>query len=413
MEQKEQIDALQKQLGEFLEKSKAEIEATGRTAQETKSSLEDIRTQLANLQKQTDAIDKRSQEKTIAMDPGKSVIESIKENTALQSWCRNQYGVLKIDFDAKQVKEIWQRKTAIMDSVVGLATSGVLPIDRIPGIVREARQTLMLRQALSARPTDKATVDFVYVSTPPGYGSPQTEGSAKFQNYAVFSTKQLNIVTIATWIPASKQVLEDMDELANYITETLPYYVDLDEEYELLSGDASSGHYSGLTHNATAFTTTLTHAAAGWNKIDLIGRAIQQIMTAKELPPTFVVLNPVDYWDIRLTKDSYGRYIFGDPQDFGPGIQFGGTVNNPRTIFGLTPVVTTAMTSGYFLVGSGNPVAAEIRDRMGMQIEISTSHEDFFVRNLLAIRAERRACLVVKRAASFIYGALNTSPANY
>jgi hypothetical protein len=113
---------------------------------------------------------------------------------------------------------------------------------------------------------------------------------------------------------------------------------------------------------------------------------------------------------MRLQKDSYGRYILGDPQDSGPAVQFGGTVAAPKPIFGLIPNVTNSMTSGYFLVGSGNPAAAELRDRMGMTVEISTSHEDFFVRNLVAIRAERRACLVVKRPGSYIYGALNTSP---
>jgi hypothetical protein len=31
------------------------------------------------------------------------------------------------------------------------------------------------------------------------------------------------------------------------------------------------------------------------------------------LQPTFVVLNPIDWWDIRLTKDGFGRYILGTP----------------------------------------------------------------------------------------------------
>jgi hypothetical protein len=51
----------------------------------------------------------------------------------------------------------------------------------------------------------------------------------------------------------------------------------------------------------------------GWNKIDIIDRAIEQVTAAKELQPTFVVLNPIDWWDIRLTKDGFGRYILGTP----------------------------------------------------------------------------------------------------
>ena len=76
------------------------------------------------------------------------------------------------------------------------------------------------------------------------------------------------------------------------------------------------------------------------------------------------------------------RYLFGDP---------GAPVTS---LFGLTPIVTNSIASGTFLVGSGSATAAEIRDRMGMQVEISTQHSDYFVKNLIAIRAEKRCALV-------------------
>lgn len=50
-----------------------------------------------------------------------------------------------------------------------------------------------------------------------------------------------------------------------------------------------------------------------WNYIDIVGRACRQIASAKETQPTFVVLNPADWWTISLTKDDYGRYVLGDP----------------------------------------------------------------------------------------------------
>jgi hypothetical protein len=42
-------------------------------------------------------------------------------------------------------------------------------------------------------------------------------------------------------------------------------------------------------------------------------------------------------------------------------------------------------------------VAAEIRDRMEMTLDISLSRIDYFVRNLVAIGAEKRLALIVKR----------------
>jgi HK97 family phage major capsid protein len=144
----------------------------------------------------------------------------------------------------------------------------------------------------------------------------------------------------------------------------------------------------------------LLPAGPGWNRIDIIGRVIQQITSAKELQPTFIVLNPVDWWAIRLTKDTQGRYILGDPM---------GPVEKQQ-LFGLTPIVTTSIASGTFLVGSGSPIATEIRDRMGMTVEIATQHGTYFTENMIAIRAEKRLALVTYRPASFITGSFTTSP---
>jgi hypothetical protein len=74
-------------------------------------------------------------------------------------------------------------------------------------------------------------------------------------------------------------------------------------------------------------------------------------------------------------------------------------------------VATTSISSGTFLIGSGDPAACEIRDRMGMQVELSTSHSDYFVRGLVAVRCERRMALVVKRAGSYLFGTFSQSPA--
>jgi HK97 family phage major capsid protein len=132
----------------------------------------------------------------------------------------------------------------------------------------------------------------------------------------------------------------------------------------------------------------------------MIGEAIIQQAVAKELTPTFVVLNPVDWGGMRLTKDSLGRYILGDPQ-----------ANVLPNLFGRVVVETTSIVAGTFLLGTGDPVGSEIRDRMETQIEISTQHADYFTKNLVAIRGEKRLALVVKRPKAFLTGSFSTSPA--
>jgi HK97 family phage major capsid protein len=355
---------------------------------------------LIALQSQVDAIDVALASKRHLGDvQAPSLIDQLKSNEGVSRLLHDKNGSCIINFDAKTTATILQTKTTLTETGQGFQTTGVLAIDRIPGITPEARQVLRVRDVLTARPTILPVVDFVKVSTPLGIASPVPEASTKPENAIQFTSSSEKIRTIATWLPATRQILDDLTELNGFIMSSIPYYVNLEEELQLLSGDNTGENLHGLIPQASAFNTALLSASKGWNKIDIVGRAMQQITVAKEIQPTFIVLHPNDWYDMRLTKDQFGRYILGDPQ----------SMVQPN-IFGLSAVSTTSVASGTFLVGSGDPVAAEIRDRMEMQVEISTSHSDYFTRNMVAIRAEKRLALVVKRNASFLTGTFTTSP---
>jgi hypothetical protein len=67
--------------------------------------------------------------------------------------------------------------------------------------------------------------------------------------------------------------------------------------------------------------------------------------------------------------------------------------------------VTPALASGSFLVGNFN-MAAQIFDRMGIEILISTEDGTNFQKTLITIRAENRLVLACKRPAALITGTL-------
>ena len=85
-----------------------------------------------------------------------------------------------------------------------------------------------------------------------------------------------------------------MNELYSFLVTSLPYYVDLAEEQQLLSGDGTGENLHGILPQATHFDTSLLSASRGWNKIDIVGRSVEQVTAAKELQPTFIVLHPSD-----------------------------------------------------------------------------------------------------------------------
>lgn len=378
-------------------------------APELKTALENLRagieaaapaSKLIALQAQVDAIDVSLARKHIGDAPAPGLIDQLKSNEDVSRLLRDKKGTCILNLDAKTTSTILQTKTTLTETGQGFQTTGVLQIDRIPGITPEARQVLTVRDVLSARPTILPVCDFVKVTTPMAIASPVAEASVKPENAVQFASSSEKVRTIATWIPATRQILDDLTELNGFIMSSLPYYVNLEEELQLIAGDNTGENLHGFLGQASAFNTGLLSASSGWNRIDIVGNCISQLTTAKEIAPTFIILHPTDWWKMRLQKDSFGRYILGDPQ----------SMVQPN-IFGLSAVATTSIAAGTFLVGSGDPVASEIRDRMEMQVEISTSHSDFFVRNLLAIRAEKRLALVVKRPASYLTGTFSQSPA--
>jgi HK97 family phage major capsid protein len=393
METKEQLEQILAKITEQKAAGDAEIKKFGTMLGETVEKL-------TALQTQADALDVKLAERFAPAMTQKSGIDELKENEDLKRWCFDKPTKnLTIQLNAKQMHDMMERKTNIDTAAVGLSTSGVLPFDRTPGIVQEARQTLRLRNVLPSRPTSLSLIDYVKVNSAPSRASMQVESSAKVENAVTFNTGTARVQTIASLIPASRQILDDMPDLFGYLQNMLPYYVNLTEEVQMLTGSNTGQDLNGLVTQGTAYNTALNSNTPGWKQQDILARAIQQIMIAKEIDPTFVVLHPTDYWNILLTKDSQGRYLNSGPYA------------DPRNaFFGLTPIVTTVIGSGTFLVGSGNPVAAEIRDRMDMTVEFSTQHSTFFASNQIMIRAEKRMTLVVYRPASFIQGSLNTSP---
>lgn len=394
MELTQQLTELTGVISTFKEKAQEEIKNLGATTKGTADSL-------IALQKQVDAIDIKMAEKHTANAPTKTLEDTFKENEAIQRLMKDGRGRAIIELDGKQSSRLFGRKATLLSSGAGsLPTTGVLQIDRMTGITLEARQQLTIRDVLDSAPTSMQVVDYVKVNAPLVAASPQTEGSSKYENTVTFTSVSERVKTIATFLRASRQILEDFTELMSFLQSSLPYYTDLAEETELLSGSASGEHLNGLITQATGFSTGLLSATKGWNTIDIIGRAIQQVTAAKEVQPSFVVLHPNDWFGMRLTKDGFGRYILGDPQS-----------QVEATLFGLRVVATTNISAGTFLVGNGNPAAAQIRDRMVTTVDISTEDADNFTKNLVTVRAEKRLALVVRRPASFITGSFTSSPA--
>ncbi|MEN3793943.1 phage major capsid protein [Fulvimarina sp. MAC3] len=216
------------------------------------------------------------------------------------------------------------------------------------------------------------------------------EGNLKPESGYAFEMQTATAKTIAHWVPASRQILEDAPQLAGIIDTELRHGLELKEEQQLLNGSGVGQNLLGMVTQATAYAAPIPDIAAA-TMIDTIGLAVLQSALA-EFPATGIVLHPSDWMRIRLIKDGDGNYILGAPG-----------ANVPPVLFGLPVVATQAMAIDKFLVGDFQ-TAATIYDRWQPRVEVSTEHADFFTRNMVAILAEERIALAVKQPTALTYG---------
>ena len=390
MEEKQILESLQTDLARFISKHDEEVKSLGAANKETV-------TMALKLQAQLDAIDAKMQAVRQGGEPVKSIAQELDESEDFKRLKRDGRGTARI-FVKGGLPEL-QRKTTISEAAVGSGVAGVLMPEMDRRFVVLPQVKLTMRDILPSAPTSANAVFYVKENAFTNSASPQLETSPKGESAITYTTVSATVQTLAHWIPASKQVLDDFEGLTGYIRNKLIYGLKKVEESQILSGAGTGTDLDGLITQGTAFDTTLLSATKGWSKIDILRRLIEQNEAANVLPPDFIVVNPVDWADIELTKDSYGRYVVGDPA--------AGALA-PR-IWGKNVVVSNNITSGTFLAGVSQE--ATIRDRMEAVVEISTEYSDYFVRNMVAIRCEERLTLVCYRPLAFLHGSFTTSPA--
>ena len=275
--------------------------------------------------------------------------------------------------------------------------TSLVPGDRQPNIIAPPQRTMTIRDLVMPGETESSSIEYPQETGFVNNAAPVAEGARKPQSDITFDMKTANVRTIAHIFKASRQIMDDAPALRTYIDGRATYGLQFKEEGQLLNGDGTGQNLLGLMPQATAFAVPDGVTSTGFTAIDRLRIAILQVILA-EYPASAFVLNPIDWAVIELTKDSEGRYIIGNPQD---GTQ-------PR-LWNLPVVATQAMAQNRFLTGAF-AMAAQIFDRMEIEVLLSTENEDDFVKNMMTIRAEERLAFAVYRPEAFVQGLVTPTP---
>lgn len=273
--------------------------------------------------------------------------------------------------------------------------TSLVAADRVPGIVTPPTRTFTIRDLLAPGTTSSSAVDYVKEVGFTNNAAPQVEGAAKAKSDITFNLFSTPVRTLAHIFKASRQIMDDAPALASYINARGTYGLKFVEENQLLNGDGTGQNLNGILPQATAYAAPIT--ITGATKIDQLRLAILQVYLA-EYPASGFVLHPSDWAGVELTKDLGGNYIVGNAlSPIGP------------RLWGLPVVQTQAIAAGTFLTGAFN-LGAQIFDRMGVEVLLSSENADDFEKNMLTIRVEERLALAVYRPESFVKGTLVANP---
>lgn len=378
-----ELNASLKKIGDEI-KSQAEsvnkqIKASGEMNAETRAKVDELLTKQGELQARI-----QETEQKLAKGPSSDMPERQQTIGELVAKSGEMEGV-SASFRGSRRVAVPRAAITSVDSSGGVL---VRP-DRLGSPVAPPNRRMTIRDLIAPGTTESNSVEYVRETGFTNNAAPVAEGTAKPYSDITFELETAHVRTIAHLFKASRQILDDASALQSYIDARARYGLMLSEENQLLYGNGTGANLYGIVPQAQEFDPAFDPASP--TAIDRLRLAILQSALA-EFPADGIVLHPIDWAVIELTKDGENRYIIANPAD--------GTA--PR-LWNLPVVATQAMTQNQFLTGAFG-LGAQIFDRDEIEVLISTENADDFEKNMVTIRAEERLALATYRPEAFVTG---------
>jgi HK97 family phage major capsid protein len=392
----ETITASLKQVNDQLktnaEAAQKEIKAHAQMSEETKAKVDQLLVAQGELQARLQAAEQlvvKLQDGGSAGHPNSMGEEFIKAE-GFESFAMKAAGGMKGSFSVP-----------VKAAITSLDTSaGELIQPTRVGLIQPVQQRLFIRDLLSWGRTSSNSIEYVRETGFTNNANVVSENptNPKPESDITFELDTDPVATIAHWVRASRQVLSDAAMLASYIDGRLRYGLKLKEEAQLLKGSGVGLNLNGIYTQATTYVNPGVTVQAE-TAIDRLRLALLQV-TLAEFDADGIVLSPIDWAAIELTKTTDNAYLFATPRGLAtPGL------------WGRPVVPTKAMDASDFLVGAFQQ-GAQGWDREDVSVTVSTEDRDNFVKNMVTILCEERVGLSVYRPESFVKGDFDGLPAS-
>jgi hypothetical protein len=257
------------------------------------------------------------------------------------------------------------------------------------GVIPQLRLMLRVLDIIPTGTMDNNTLPYTREEGSFETAAGAKEGATKAEGAITFTDAEAVARTIAHWLKIRKQGLEDFSALRGIIDSRLRYGVQRILEKEIIGGKGADPELEGI------YPTTGVQVVK-WVTGDITGGAdpllkgITAILLA-DAQATGIVAHPTD-WEELLKAKATG----GDLHYFSAG-PFSMT---PQTIWGVPLIASRAVPQSAPLVGDFE-IGAQLFIRSGVNVLLSDSDQDDFIKNRVTMLAEMRAALAVFRPTAF------------
>ncbi len=265
-------------------------------------------------------------------------------------------------------------------------TAGWAPeTTRTGRLVLDAQRPIQVIDIIPIGNTSQNAVVYMEETTFTNAAAEAAEGAAAAEATLVYTEQSSSVRKIAVFIPVTEEQMEDEARISSLLDNRLRFMIQQRLDLQILVGDGIAPNIDGI-NNVSGIQTQ----ALGADPIpDAVYKAMTNVRVTGQAQPNAYVTHPNDWQQIRLLKTSDGIYIWGSPSEAGP-----------ERIWGIQAVQAQAQTENTGLVGDFANMC-ELVMRQGVVVKMSDSHDDYFTKGKMAIKATLRAALPVYRPAGF------------
>jgi HK97 family phage major capsid protein len=265
-------------------------------------------------------------------------------------------------------------------------TAGWAPeVTRTGRVVEDAQRPVQVTDLIPQTGTNQSAVAFMEETTFTNNAAERAEGGAYAESALALTEVSSPVRSIATFLPVTDEQFEDEARAQAYLDNRLPFFLRQRLDGQILVGNGTAPNLRGV-NNVVGIQTQ----AKGSDPVpDAVYKAFTLVRVTGRAMPSAAIFHPNDWQGVRLLRTADGIYIWGNPSEPGPG-----------RIWGRTVVECDAQTENTAVVGDFMNFS-ELAVRKGIEVKVSDSHSDYFVKGKQAVRARIRAALIFYRPAAF------------